>query len=241
MSWWRISCCVWGWLSHSSRKNTHQLIWILIKKFCPRNDKWCYAREHCYCAALFWVQTDAILCRNMFALQWRHNECTGVSNHLRLDCLFKHLLRHSSKKSSKLCVTGLCGRNSPVTGDSPHKGPVPRKIFPFDDAIICYWTVRESYIQFNYAGFYILVVGYRHWLVVTKAPLPLCEESSAATVVSDVKYDTSPMMTSSNANIFRVTGPLCGEFTGHRWITRTKASDAELWCFPWSAPKWTVE
>ena len=38
------------------------------------------------------------------------------------------------------------------------------------------------------------------------------------------------MMTSSNGNIFRVTGPLCGEFTGHRWIPRTKASDAELWC-----------
>ena len=45
-----------------------------------------------------------------------------------------------------------------------------------------------------------------------------------------------PMMTSSNGNIFRVTGPLCGEFTGHRWICLTKASDAELWCFLWSAP-----
>ena len=39
-------------------------------------------------------------------------------------------------------------------------------------------------------------------------------------------------------NIIRVTGPLCGEFTGHRWIPRTKASDAELWCFLWSGP-WT--
>ena len=39
------------------------------------------------------------------------------------------------------------------------------------------------------------------------------------------------MMTSSNGNIFRVTGHLCGEFTGLRWIPRTKASDAELWCF----------
>ena len=44
------------------------------------------------------------------------------------------------------------------------------------------------------------------------------------------------MMTSSNGSIFRVTGHLCGEFTGHRWIPRTKASDAELWCFLWSAP-----
>ena len=39
------------------------------------------------------------------------------------------------------------------------------------------------------------------------------------------------MMTSSNRNIFRVTGPLCGKFTGHRWIPLTKASDTELWCF----------
>ena len=44
------------------------------------------------------------------------------------------------------------------------------------------------------------------------------------------------MMTSSNGNIFHVTGPLCGELTGHRWIPLTKASDAELWCFLWSAP-----
>ena len=39
------------------------------------------------------------------------------------------------------------------------------------------------------------------------------------------------MMTSSNGNILRATGHLCGEFTGGRWIPRTKASDAELWCF----------
>ena len=43
------------------------------------------------------------------------------------------------------------------------------------------------------------------------------------------------MMTSSNGNIFRVTGHLCGEFTGPRWFPHTKASDAGLWCFLWSA------
>ena len=47
----------------------------------------------------------------------------------------------------------------------------------------------------------------------------------------------STIMTSSTGNIFRVTGPLWGEFTGHRWIPLTKASDAELWCFLWSAPE----
>ena len=39
---------------------------------------------------------------------------------------------------------------------------------------------------------------------------------------------------------FRVTGPLCGKFTGHRCIPITKASDAELWCFLWSAPEQKV-
>ena len=44
------------------------------------------------------------------------------------------------------------------------------------------------------------------------------------------------MMTSLNGNIFRVTDHWCGEFNFHRWVPRTKASDAELWCFLWSAP-----
>ena len=45
------------------------------------------------------------------------------------------------------------------------------------------------------------------------------------------------MMTSSSGNMSRVTGHLCGKFTDHRWIPRTKASDAERWCFLWSAPE----
>ena len=49
------------------------------------------------------------------------------------------------------------------------------------------------------------------------------------------------MMTSSNVNIFRVTGPSWGESTGGRWILLTKTSDAELWCFIWSAPEQTPQ
>ena len=49
------------------------------------------------------------------------------------------------------------------------------------------------------------------------------------------------MMTSSNGIIFRIAGPLWGESTGHQLILLTKASDAELWCFLWSAPDQTIE
>ena len=48
-------------------------------------------------------------------------------------------------------------------------------------------------------------------------------------------------MTSSNGNILCATGPLWGESPGHRWIPLTKSSDADLWCFLWSAPEQTVE
>ena len=48
-------------------------------------------------------------------------------------------------------------------------------------------------------------------------------------------------MTSSNGNIFLVNGCLCGEFTGHRCVPFTKASDAELWCYLWSVLEQTVE
>ena len=65
-------------------------------------------------------------------------------------------------------------------------------------------------------------------------PKQLMRDTSSITKIS-LKF-TYLMMTSSNGNIFRVTG----HFTGHRWIPRTKASDAELWCFLWSAPEWTI-
>ena len=41
--------------------------------------------------------------------------------------------------------------------------------------------------------------------------------------------------------IFSVLLAFCEEFTGHRWIPLTKASDAELWGFLSSAPEQTVE
>ena len=50
----------------------------------------------------------------MGPLQWRHNECGGVSNHRRLDCLLKHLFRRRSKKTSKLYLIGLCEGNPPM-------------------------------------------------------------------------------------------------------------------------------
>ena len=59
-------------------------------------------------------------------LQWRHNERDGVSNHQHLDCLLNRLFGRGPKETIKL--------RWPV--NSPHKGPVTQKMFPFDDVIM---------------------------------------------------------------------------------------------------------
>ena len=43
----------------------------------------------------------------------------GVSNHQPHDCLLNRLFRRRSKKTSKLCATGLCAWNSPGSGEFP--------------------------------------------------------------------------------------------------------------------------
>ena len=53
------------------------------------------------------------------SLPWRHNEPDGVSNHQHHDCLLNRSFRRTSKKTSKLRVTGLCAGNSPETGEFP--------------------------------------------------------------------------------------------------------------------------
>ena len=72
------------------------------------------------------------------SLHWRHNDHDGVSNQQPHGCLLNRLFRRRSKKTSKLRVTGLCVGNSPGPVNSPHKGPVTRKIFTFDDVIMVF-------------------------------------------------------------------------------------------------------
>ena len=70
------------------------------------------------------------------SLRWRHNDHGGVSNHQPHHCLLNRLFRRRSWKTSKLRVTGLCVGKSPGPVNSPNKGPVTRKMFPFDDVIV---------------------------------------------------------------------------------------------------------
>ena len=76
------------------------------------------------------------------SLQWRHNECDGVLNHQPHGCLLNHLFRHRWKKhQSSASMAFVWGIHRWPT-NSQHKGPVMRKMFPFDDVIM--WLVNSD-------------------------------------------------------------------------------------------------
>ena len=77
-----------------------------------------------------------VIASQIVALLWRHNGRVAVSNHQPSDCLLNRLFRRRSKQTLKHRVTGLCAGNSPGPVNSPHKWPVTRKMFPFDDVIM---------------------------------------------------------------------------------------------------------
>ena len=74
---------------------------------------------------------------HVYSSQWRHNENDGVSIHQPHDCLLNRLLRRRWKHQSSASLAFVRGIHRwPV--NSPHKGPVTRKMFPFDDVIMFY-------------------------------------------------------------------------------------------------------
>ena len=83
-------------------------------------------------------------------LHWRHNDHGSVSNHQPHGCLLNRLLRRRSKKTSKLRVTGHCAGNSPGPVNSPHKGPVTRKMVPFNDVIMNPYLSSYSIIRWQW-------------------------------------------------------------------------------------------
>ena len=128
--------------------------------------------------------------------------------------------------------------------------PTPKQVHRYLEWRSC--PITRSYLERG-MSFHLLVdycLG-SIWDRMTKAQSQQIFDSVTRVSWTDMRNVNTPalnpnilqqhMMTSSNGNIFRVTGPLWGESTGHRWIPFTKASDIELWCFLWYTPEQTVE
>ena len=192
-----------------------------------------------------------------FSLHWRHSGRDSVSNRQPHDCLLNRLYRRRSKKTSKLRVTGHCAGNSPGTGEFPvqmasnaenvsiwwrHYG----RSRSWLNTIWLDFATKHASHQCKYTSFgYRFRKSHSRDKTVAKYFSLWCDLKQYwqhawrfQNYRKIVRTGLVPfMITSSNGNIFRVTGPLCGEFTGHRWIPRTKVRDADLWCFLWSAPE----
>ena len=57
------------------------------------------------------------------------------------------------KHQSSASLAFLCVGNSPGPVNSPHKGPVMRKMFPFDDVIMSFPGVKELTMRVKYGKF----------------------------------------------------------------------------------------
>ena len=175
--------------------------------------------------------------------------------------------RKHQSSASLAFVRGIHRR--PV--NSPHKWPVTRKIFPFDDVIMTLHDPMEPTFNSRKRNpcphSHERIKNRPPWMIY-KIWMPYFDSLLRDTDIIMFNYQTKlstiilmniyfhisihfgtismnmsrnsicqTMMTSSNGNIFRVAGPLCGKFIARRWIPHTKASEAELWCFLWSAPE----
>ena len=127
-----------------------------------------------------------------------YDEVTWALNRLnywQLNCFFQGHVQAIDKEESEIRITDSLWGESTRHPDSPHKGDVMRKVFPSHGI-----TIVSSFVMI--------------WFIFSRKLPHICTWTLLVTGWI--------MMTSSNGNIFRVTGHLCGEFTGDRWIPRKK-------------------
>ena len=114
----------------------------------------------------------------MNTLRWRHNDHAGVSNHQPHGCLLNRLFGRRWKRTSKLHVTGLCAGNSPGPVNSPHKWPVTRKMFPFDDVIMneYIWIVPCTWVL-NNRELWMITLFWLIWQLEIQFYIPLIKKT----------------------------------------------------------------
>ena len=143
--------------------------------------------------------------------------------------------RHQMETFSALLA--ICAGNSPVPGEFPTQRPVTQSFDVFFDLRLNKrlskqsrrrWFETSSRLLWRHCNAKVHPKNYAYGA-------PFVRFYFVNLLVPSGCSSNFTMMTSPNGNIFRVTGHLCGEFTGPRWIPHTKASNAELWCFLWSA------
>ena len=160
-----------------------------------------------------------------------NHKCTAVSNRTGPVAWCDHE-NSTDVKILRALHAALRAKNR--TGDKNRTGPVlgcdwgiTQKMFPFDDVIefgVTFWIVSAG-TEYYHIMKTALCFNVPRLLLPSVCVSPLkiynCnftarhgEHRREIKLRGSSCFVTFFMMTSSNGNIFRVTGPLCGEFTG---------------------------
>ena len=162
-----------------------------------------------------------------------HN-CNGVSIHRKLDVFFKSLFLITTPIIKTLYYRRFVRRIHRWPVDSPHKGPVMLKAFPWND--VSWWQLfRPQWANRSQAvDFYIrprtrtslYTTAYRRY-TYQQFSIPLQWRHNGRNSVSNHQPRDCLLNRLIKAHIKENIKaprhwPLYGEFTGDRWIPRTK-------------------
>ena len=143
------------------------MIWAAFITLTPheRQGVWYHRSLHCLFNSLYRRTTEKLQCSMLLVdchpLQWRHNE-TMASQFVSVSIICSPVCsdadqRQHQSSASLAFVRGI--HRGPV--NSPHKWPVTRKMFPFDDVIMVsmswrhhvslLWSVSPTYLTTLYS------------------------------------------------------------------------------------------
>ena len=142
---------------------TIPLMWYDITTVIHISNEWISMPSVWYCNNGYIIQMGypSIWDNNSMSMScgWHYNDVImSVSNHQRLDCLAVCSGVYQRKHQSSVPLAFVRGIQWwPM--DSPHKGPVNRKMFPFDDVIM----VCKSFVRNIISRYVIWTNSYSAW------------------------------------------------------------------------------
>ena len=116
----------WGSIDVYWYNTFHKCFWFLVL----------LNLTHVIFLNMYWIMLVCCISHLLLALPWRHNGHDSVSNHQRYDCLLNRLSDADQRKHQSPASLAFVREIHRGPVNFPHKWPVTRKMFPFDDVIM---------------------------------------------------------------------------------------------------------